>query len=234
MRVIFGSQDGEPSPTSVRYDVAWCVAAPAFRAQGKKICWWFDLAFPTEALAAARLQELQEPIADNKGNLAIYEVHHDKANRIVSERVVARTGGERPPFRSEVQIPSPQLKTAFEEMQRPRASRPAPRKSRSTGAGLALGVAAGFAAMIGVAVFFAGTSMREASERLSAQQALDAERARSEPGRILVPRGNSMCDKLLFDNKGGAMTVEGSVRCVPESKPKAEAATFTQTWPGKK
>jgi hypothetical protein len=231
MRVSFGRNDGEPLPTSVRYDVAWCVATPEFRAQGKKICWWFDLAFPTEALAAARLQELQNPIAENKGNLAIYEIHHDKTNRIVSERIVARTGGERPPFRSEVQIPAAALKSAFDEMLRPR-QRSAPRKPQSR-AGLTLGIAAGFSAMIGIAVFFAGTSMREAAERMSAQKTVEAERLRSEPGRILVPRGGSMCDRLLFDNQAGGMKVEGSGPCVQE-RSKPEAASFTSTWPGKK
>jgi hypothetical protein len=232
MRVTFGRNDGDPSPTSVRYDVAWCVAAPEFRAQGKKICWWFDLAFPTEALAAARLQELQGPIAENKGNLAIYEIHHDKANRIVSERIIARTGGERPPFRSEVQNPSATLKDAFDEMLRP-PTRSAPRKRQSSRVGLTLGIAAGFSAMIGLAVFFAGTSMREASERMSAKQTMEAERIRSEPGRILVPRGNAMCDRLLFDNQAGGMKVEGSGPCAPE-RAKPEAASFTSTWRGKK
>jgi hypothetical protein len=233
MRVTFGRNEGDPAPTAVRFDVAWCVATPEFRAQGKKVCWWFDLAFPTEALAAARLQELQFAISENKGNLAIYEVHHDK-NRIVSERILARTGGERPPFRSEVQIPPAKLKSAFDEMLRPKSRKSGTRRSVGSRIGLTLGIAAGFSAMIGLAVFFAGTSMREAAERMSAKQTMEAERFRSEPGRILVPRGNQMCDKLLFDNQAGGMKVEGSVPCVPERAPKAEPTTFTSTWPGKK
>ncbi len=233
MRITFGgNSDGSPAPTSIRYDVAWCVATPEFRQQGKKVAWWVDLAFPTEALASARLKELQAPIAENTGNLAIYEIHHDKNNRIVSERIIARTGGERPPFRAEVQVPAPALKSAFEDMLRPRAKRNAARK-KSSGVGLTLGIAAGFSAIIGVAVFFAGTSMREAADRVLAQQSAEAERTRSAPGRILVPRGNEMCDRLLFDNKAGGVMVEGSVRCMPDSKPK-EAASFTQTWPGRK
>jgi hypothetical protein len=233
MRVTFGSNDGEPAPTAVRYDVAWCVSTPEFRAQGKKVCWWFDLAFPTEAQAAARLQELQAAIAEHKGNLAIYEVHHDK-NRIVSERVLARTGGERPPFRSEVQIPAAKLKSAFDEMMRPKSRKSTGRRSAASRVGLTLGIAASFSAMIGVAVFFAGTSMREAAERVSAKQTIEAERLRSEPGRILVPRGNAMCDRLLFDNQAGGVKVEGSVPCTPERAPKPEPTTFTSTWPGKK
>jgi hypothetical protein len=233
MRVNFGRNEGDPAPTAVRYDVAWCVATPEFRAQGKKVCWWFDLAFPTEALAAARLQELQGAIAENKGNLAIYEVHHDK-NRIVAERVLARTGGERPPFRSEVQVPPAKLKAAFDTMINPPAKKSGARRSGASRIGLTLGLAAGFSAMIGLAVFFAGQSMRETAERVSAQQTAEAERLRNEPGRILVPRGNAMCDKLLFDNKAGGMKVEGAVPCTPERTPKAEPTTFTSTWPGKK
>lgn len=233
MRVNFGRNDGDPAPTAVRYDVAWCVATPEFRAQCKKVCWWFDLAFPTEALAAARLQELQGAIAENKGNLAIYEIHHDK-NRIVAERILARTGGERPPFRSEVQIPQPKLKAAFDAMVNPPARTSAPRKSSGSRIGLTLGLAAGFSAMIGLAVFFAGTSMREAAERVSAQQTVEAERLRNEPGRILVPRGNAMCDRLLFDNKAGGMKVDASVPCTPERAAKPEPTTFTSNWPGKK
>jgi hypothetical protein len=132
-----------------------------------------------------------------------------------------------------VQIPPLKLKGAFDEMFRPQSRKGAARKS-SARIGLTLGIAAGFAAMIGLAVFFAGTSMREAAERMSAKQTVEAERLRNEPGRILVPRGNSMCDRLLFDNQAGGMKVEGSVPCTPERTPKAEPTTFTSTWPGKK
>src|SRR5581483_2139296 len=77
MRINFGTNDGELAPTAVRYDVAWCVIQPEFRAQSKKICWWLDSSFPIEAAAAARLKELQGPLTQNNGNLAIYEVQHD-------------------------------------------------------------------------------------------------------------------------------------------------------------
>jgi len=231
MRINFGTNDGELAPTAVRYDVAWCVIQPEFRAQSKKICWWLDSSFPIEAAAAARLKELQGPLTQNNGNLAIYEVQHDNTNRIVSERIVARTGGERPPFRCDVQPPGLQLKAAFDELVRPHV-RKAPRKAQSR-VGLTLAIAAGFSCAIGLAVFFAGTNIRDAADRTHASQVAEAERQRTEPGRILVPRGNSMCDKLLFDNQAGGVKVEGAVRCVPEpSKP--QAATFTSTWPGNK
>ncbi len=235
MRISFGKTENELEPTVLRYDVAWCIAAPEFRQQSKKICWWLDLCYTNDVAASARLKELQGPISQNNGNLAIYEVHCDKTNRIVSERVIARTGGERPPFRSEVQVPGAQLKAAFEEMVRPPAQRPALRKNqRPKRIGLTLSLAAGFSAMIGIAVFFAGTSLRDAAERTSANLTVEAERLRTEPGRILVPRGDSLCDRLLFDNQAGGMKVEGSVPCTQQRGGKPEAATFTSNWPGKK
>lgn len=230
MRINFGTNDGELAPTAVRYDVAWCVIQPEFRAQSKKICWWLDSSFPVEAAASARLKELQGTLTQNNGNLAIYEVQHD-GSRIVSERIIARTGGERPPFRSDVQVPGTQLRAAFDEMVRPHA-RKAPRKPRSRVA-LTLAIAAGFSCVIGLAVFFAGTNIRDAADRAIANRVADAERQRNEPGKILLPRGNSMCDRLLFDNQAGGVKAEGAVRCFPEpSKPQAE--TFTSTWPGNK
>jgi hypothetical protein len=87
--------------------------------------------------------------------------------------------------------------------------------------------------VIGFAVFFAGTNIQEAADRARAHQVAEAERIRTEPGTILVPRGHLMCDRLLFDNQAGSVTMEGMVRCVPETH-RRSATTFIQTWSGGK
>lgn len=228
MRITYGTSDSQLTATGVRYDVTWCITQPQFRVQSKKTCWWFDSAYSSEVAASVRLKELQGPLTENHGSVAIYEVQHDDSNRIVSERIVARAGGDRPPFRSEVQIPGAKLKAAFDELVRPRP-RKVVRKSQSR-VGVTLAMAAGFSCAIGLAVFFAGTNIREGAERALARQVAEAERIRTEPGKILVPRGDSMCDRLLFDNQAGGVKIEGVVRCVPEAQ-KPAVVTFTSGWP---
>lgn len=236
MRITFAGNGSDSSASILRYEVAWCFPQPEFRRtkESPRVTWWLDLSTPNEQAANARLQEIQAAVSKNKGSIAIYEVQYDNANRIMSERIIARAGGERPPFRFDVQLPASQLKTAFAELVNPPSIKQTRRKSDGPHRLLtSLMIAGGFAAVFGVAVFFAGNSLREASERDTLDKTIAAERLRNEPGRILVPRRDSLCDRLLFDNNGGGMRVDGAVPCGGQKASKVnDANSFSASWRG--
>jgi hypothetical protein len=237
MQITFAGSGAPSGPSTVRYELAWAFPQPEFRKSREvnKITWWLDASCPNEQVACARLKEIQEAIVKRQGSLAVYEVHYDESNRIVSERVLARCGAERPPFRYEVLIPTAQLKAIFTNVSDPSSGKKGRKKSEGMRRMVAaLVLAGGFGATIGTAVFFAGTSWREADERKLADRAMQAERFRNEPGQILMPRGDAMCDRLLFDNNAGGVRIDAAVPCGSKTTKVVndKATDFSASWRG--
>ncbi len=237
MRITYGANAAPPSIT--RFEVAWSFPHAEFGPgkDCKKLSWWLDSVHPNEHSGRSRLKEIENAVCKNRGNVAVYRLDYDERNRIVSEQVVANRGGERPPFRSDVGHPSPQLKAAFAQLVRPQSIRKLAARSRSRRRIVAsIFIAGGFAAVLGLAVLTAGNAWWQSPERgMPDRVKVEADRIRNRAAEILLPRPNSsMCDRLLFDNGSGRMRAVEALPCGRGAAPKAgeRVNAFKDSWRG--
>ena len=239
MHVTFGSA----AASVTRYEMAWSVPHSEPGAGKESNIWWLESHYANGPSACNRLREIQEAVCAQRGSAAVYEVNYDNNGRIISERVVAHCGSERPPLRSNVRVANKQLRAAFARLAGASSARPRKHKSATLRrVAVSLMVMAGFAGAAYAAVGFAGTPLWQTSAGSAAAPKVDANAGRKKnEGQILVPRANSeICDRYMFDNSNGAMRPVEALPCDQRDPRKATATTaeqttsFTSGWRGAK
>jgi hypothetical protein len=221
---------GTAAGSAPRYEMAWSL--PHFEA-----AWWYESQYANEQVACNRLREIQGIMSAQRGSAAVYEVQYGDGGKVLSERVVAQCGNDRPPPRGNIRPSSPQLRAAFAQLTGDWSARQPKRKAgRAYRTAASLMAMACLSAMMFGAAFFAAKYSWQVPARGETTATTGADR--KVHGQVLVPRvGSQICDRFLFDNNSGLMKTLESQPCDQKNSPAnlaEQANSFAAGWRGGK